>query len=127
MRTVLAVLAAVAMMSALAAPAIAATETVTGKIVDQSCYLKDKVNNSGANHKMPADVKGCAIGCAKKGLPLAVVTKDGKVYTVAGDLAADNNAKLVAHMGHTIAITGDVVTKGDVNTITSSELKMVSK
>jgi hypothetical protein len=30
-------------------------------------------------------------------------------------------------MGHTIAVTGDVVTKGDVNTITSSELKMVSK
>lgn len=117
---------AVAVVGLVAAPAFAAVETVTGTLVDQGCYMKDKVNNLGVDHKMPADVKGCAIGCAKKGLPLAVVTKDGKVYTIAGGLAADNNAKLVAHMGHTIAVTGDVVTKGEVNTITSSELKMVS-
>jgi hypothetical protein len=55
------------------------------------------------------------------------VTKEGKVYTIAGGLAAENNAKLVPHLGHTVAITGDVVSKGESNTITSAEVKMVSK
>jgi hypothetical protein len=127
MKKLFAGLVALLFVGLVAAPALAAVETVTGTLVDQNCYMKDKVNNLGVDHKMPADVKGCAIGCAKKGQPLAVLTKDGKVYTIAGGLAADNNAKLVAHMGHTIAVTGDVVTKGDTNTITSDELKMVSK
>jgi hypothetical protein len=46
---------------------LATTETVTGQIVDQDCYMKDKVNNKGVDHKMPADTKDCAIAWAKKG------------------------------------------------------------
>ena len=38
----------------------------------------------------------CAAMCAKKGAPLALLTSDGKVYTIAGGLAADKNAKLIA-------------------------------
>ncbi len=76
---------------------------------------------------MPKDVAGCATACAKKGLPLALLTTDGKVYTIAGDLAANNNAKLVPHVTHTVAITGDVVTKDGKMTITSDALKMVSR
>jgi hypothetical protein len=115
---------ALAMLTVAAAPALAATETVTGTIVDQSCYLKDKANNAGVDHKMPADVKGCAIACAKKGRPLALLTADGKVYTIAGGLAADNNAKLVGHVGHKVVVTGDVMTKDGATTITSADLKM---
>ena len=110
-----------------AAPAFSAMETVTGTVVDQNCYTKDKANNLGVDHKMPADVTACAVACAKKGQPLALVTKDGKMHTIAGGLAANNNAKLVPHVGHTVSITGDVVAKGNSSTITSSELKMVSK
>jgi hypothetical protein len=128
MRNILATLAALAMMSALAAPAIGATETVTGKIVDQSCYLKDKVNNSGANHKMPADVTDCAIACAKMGRALALLTTDGKVYAIEGGLAANKNEKLVGHVSHTVSITGDVTTKPDGGmAITADALKMVSR
>jgi hypothetical protein len=65
--------------------------------------------------------------CAKKGQPVALLTTDGKVYMVKGGLAAENNAKLVAHMGHTVSITGDVMTASGATTITASELKMVSK
>ena len=82
-----------------AAPAFPAVETVTGTVVDQNCYVKDKANNLDVDHKMPADVTACAVACAKKGEPLALVTKDGKVHTIAGGLAADNNAKLVPHVG----------------------------
>jgi len=118
-------LLAVAFVVGLAAPAFA--ETVTGRVVDQGCYAKDPKNNTGVDHKMPADVAGCALACAKKGRPLALLTKDGKVFTIAGGLAADNNAKLVAHVSHIVEVTGDVVTKGDTMTITAAELKMVGK
>ena len=64
-------------------PAFAKTETVKGQIVDQACYTKDMVNNKGVDHKMPADTKDCAIACAKKGQPLALLTSDGKVFTSA--------------------------------------------
>jgi hypothetical protein len=105
----------------------AKTETIKGQIVDQTCYTKDKVNNKGVDHKMPADTKDCAIACAKKGQPLALLTADGKVYQIAGGLAADNNAKLVPHVSHTVEITGDTMDMGGKMMITADALKMVSK
>src|SRR5947199_10411819 len=100
-----------AFVVALGAPAFAATETVKGQIVDESCYKMDK-SNTGVDHKMPkGDTKDCAIACAKGGRPVALLTSDGKVYTVMGDLAADKNAKLVPHLSHTVALTGDVTEK----------------
>ena len=108
-------------------PAFAKTETVKGQIVDQACYTKDKVNNKGVDHKMPADTKDCAVACAKKGQPLALLTTDGKLYTIAGGLAANNNAKLVPHVGHTVEITGDTMDMKDSMMITAADLKMISK
>jgi predicted metal-binding protein len=92
-----------------------------------SCYMKDKVNNTGIDHKMPADTKECATACAKRGRPMALLTSDGKVYQIAGDLAADNNAKLVPHIAHTVSITGDTMDDKGTMMIHASELKMVSK
>lgn len=108
-------------------PAFAKTETVKGQIVDQACYTKDMVNNKGVDHKMPADTKDCAIACAKKGQPLALLTSDGKVYTIAGDLAANNNAKLIPHVSHTVEITGDTMDMNGKMMITAADVKMISK
>lgn len=109
------------------APAFAATQTVTGQLIDQSCYKMDK-SNTGVDHKMPkGDTKDCAIACAKGGRPVALLTSDGKVYTVTGDLAADKNAKLVPHMSHKVEITGDVTEKDGNLQIVASNLKMLSK
>ena len=128
MRKLVGAFAAVAFVAALAAPLFAATETVTGKIVDQSCYLKDKANNTGVDHKMPADTAGCALACAKKGRPLALLTTDGKVYELGGALAANMNEKLVGHVSHTVTVTGDVTTKADGSMVIASDaVKMVSK
>lgn len=127
MRKLMAAFAVLAFAALLTAPALAATETVTGKVIDQSCYSADK-SNTGVDHKMKqGDVKDCAIACAKKGRPLALLTTDGKVYTIAGGLAANSNEKLVAHVSHTVAITGDVVTKDGAMSISSDALKMVSR
>ena len=114
-------------VGALSAPAFAKTETVKGQIVDEGCYKMDKANN-GVDHKMPkGDTKDCAIGCAKAGRPLAVLTADGKVYEIAGGLAADKNAKLIAHVAHTVEITGDVMNHDGKMMITADSLKMISK
>lgn len=116
-----------AFLLALSAPLTAKSETVTGKIVDMSCYLKDKVNNAGNDHKMPADTKECATACAKKGRPMALLTTDGKVYEIAGGLTENNNAKLVPHITHTVSITGDTMDSQGKMMIHASELKMVSR
>jgi hypothetical protein len=127
MRRILAGLAAAAFVVALGAPAFAATETIKGQIVDQACYKMDKAN-TGVDHKMPkGDTKDCAIGCAKAGRPLAVLTSDGKVYEIAGGLAADKNAKLIPHVAHTVEITGDVMNHDGKMMITADSLKMISK
>lgn len=110
-----------AFVVALGVPAFAKTETIKGELVDQACYTKDATKNVGAAHL------DCAVSCAKRGQTVAIVTEDGKVYSIAGDLAAEKNAKMVAHMTHVVEITGDVTEKDGKMTITSDSLKMLSK
>jgi hypothetical protein len=107
-------------------PSVATAETLKGQIVDQACYLKDKTNNVGMDHKMPADTKDCAVGCARQGNSLALLTADGKLYQIAGELADDKNAKLIPHISHTVEITGDTMGSGDKMMIHASALKMIS-
>src|SRR5262249_4701268 len=114
-------------VGALSAPAFAKTETVKGQIVDEGCYKMDKANAS-VDHKMPkGDTKDCAIGCAKAGKPMAILTADGKVYELAGGLAADQTPKIVAHVGHTVEVTGDVMDHDGKLMITADTLTMISK
>jgi hypothetical protein len=126
MRKVSAGFIVAAVVIAFGVPAFAATETVKGQIVDQTCYSKDKANN-GKDHKMPQDVVDCATACAKKGAPLALLTTDGKLYQITGGLAAEKNAKLVAHVSHTVEITGDVTEKDGKKMIEADALKMISR
>jgi hypothetical protein len=117
-----------AFVVALGVPTFAKTETVKGKIVDVSCYTMDKANNAGKDHKMPkGDTPDCAIGCAKAGRPMAILTDDGKVYELTGGLAADKNAKIVPHVAHTVEVTGDVTEKDGKMSIASDSLKMLSR
>jgi hypothetical protein len=107
--------------------AFAATQTLSGQLIDQICYKMNK-SNTGVDHKMPSgDEANCAATCAKTGQPVALLTSDGKVYTVTGDLAANNNAKLVPHLSHKVELTGDVTEKGGTMTIAATSLKMISK
>ena len=127
MRKMFAGLTAAAFVIALAAPALAKSETIKGQIVDETCYKMDK-SNSGVDHKMPkGDTKDCAIGCAKAGRPMAILTSDGKVYELGGGLAAEKNAKIVPHVGHTVEVTGDVMDHDGKMMIMADSLKMISK
>jgi hypothetical protein len=123
-----AALTAAAFVVALGAPAFAKEATVKGQIVDVSCYNMDKANNAGVDHKMPkGDTKDCAIGCAKAGRPMALLTSDGKVYELTGGLAADKNAKIIPHVAHTVEVTGEVTEANGKMMIAADSLKMISK
>ena len=126
MRKMFAGLTVAAFVVALGAPVFAKDATVKGQIVDMGCYTKDK-SNTTVDHKMPKETKDCAIACAKGGKPLALLTSDGLVYQIAGGLAAEKNAKLIAHIGHTVEVTGDVMDHGGKMMISADNLKMISK
>jgi len=115
MRKVFAGMSAVVFALAIGAPAYAAT--VKGELVDQACYMKDHKNVGDAH-------KACAVKCATKGQQVALVTSDGKVIEVMGDLAANSNAKLVPHMSHTVELTGDMSEKDGKMMIMATDLKM---
>lgn len=100
----------------------AKTMTVKGQVVDEGCSLRE-MGQKGGDQKA-AEMDQCAIDCAKRGEPVALLTADGKVYRISGGLAANNNAKLIAHMGHTVEITGDVTEKDGKVLIAANELKM---
>ena len=123
MRKLSAALTAAAFVLALGATAFAKEMTVKGQIVDQSCYMKDKANAA----KDHGDKTDCATMCAKKGAPMAILTEDGKLYQLAGGLAADSNAKIVPHVSHTVEVTGEVTEKDGKMIIAADTLKMIKK
>src|SRR5947207_15579676 len=124
MRQFLAPLAAAALVLTVSAPTWAKTMTVKGRVVDEGCSLRE-MGQKGADHEKSADMDECAVDCAKRGEPVALLTEDGKVYRIAGGLAANNNAKLIAHMNHTVEITGEVSEKDGKVQIAANQLRAV--
>ena len=113
-------------MVASAARVFAASETLTGTLVDLQCYSLNKEEDrecAPARHRAMI----CAQACAREGFTVGLLTDDGKVYEVHGGLAANINAKLVPHMSHTVTITGDVTEKDGVKSIAADDLKMIGK
>jgi hypothetical protein len=94
---------------------------VTGELVDLSCYKKDDVKNRGPAHQE------CATICAKKGMTVALVTEAGEVYLVGGQLAKNNNERLIKHMSHTVSLQGSLGVDNGTKTILASAMKMISK
>lgn len=123
MRQFVAPLAVAAFIALFGTSSWAKTMTVKGQVVDEGCSLREMGQNGGDTKA--AEMDQCAIDCARRGEPVALLTADGKVYRISGGLAANNNAKLIAHMGHTVEITGDVTEKDGKVLIAANELKMV--
>ena len=109
----------------LGAPACAKGQTLRGRLVDEVCYLQDPQANSGDNH--PIMASDCATTCAQKGSMVALLVDEGRLYEITGGLAADNNAKLVPHMAHTVEIRGEVTEKYGQLMIVADDLKMLGR
>jgi len=114
MRKILAVAAAAALVAS--ASLFAAETTVKGEVVDVACQVKKAPGGQGAAHK------GCAEVCAKKGAKMGILTSDA-VYEIAGDYAANNNAKLIEFVAAQVEATGEVTEKDGKKTITISSIK----
>lgn len=86
------------------------TQTVRGEVVDMSCYMGHGAR--GAAHKQ------CAETCLKKGLPMGILTGDGKLYLLLEDHSkADAYQSLKNKAAQTVAATGKVVTKDGIKGI----------
>jgi hypothetical protein len=102
-----------------AGPAFA-PQTLTGQVISLSCYFQDKTKIGEAGLL-------CALATVKyEGNPAGLLTSDGKVYQIAGGLVADNNAKVVPLLGHTVRINGDVSeARGHMMMITADSATLV--
>jgi hypothetical protein len=100
-------------------PATAAAQeqvSVSGEVVDLACYLPK--GSKGKRHKACADM------CAKKGMPIGVLTDSGDVYLLIED--HDNPGPYDAAKGlagDQAEVTGKKFSKGGIQSILVSGAK----
>lgn len=88
-------------------PVPASADSVTGEVVDLSCYLSHPHTSTGASHRK------CAETCAKKGLPMGVLSEDGKVLLLLEDHANPKAyADAIGKAATTVTIEGTKVSEG---------------
>jgi hypothetical protein len=121
----LTVLSTLTLAVSLTGLACARGHVIRGQVVDKVCYLGDPKANRGDNH--PGMASDCATTCAQKGSAVAVVTDDGTLYEIVGPYAADNNAKIVPHIAHTVEITGEVSEQYGELTILARDVKALPR
>jgi molybdopterin-guanine dinucleotide biosynthesis protein A len=117
MRKVISMVAGAAFTAALVTATFAADMTVKGEVVDVACSMAKKEAGKGEAHA------NCAMACAKKGQPVGILTADA-IYTVVGDYAANNNAKLLDFVARTVIVIGEVAEKDDVRSINVKSIKL---
>jgi hypothetical protein len=120
-----AVLVGTLLVTTIVRPVFGNIESVTGQLIDIACYSQNKEDTAN-RHRGKGSI--CAQACAREGFAVGLLTTDGKLYQVMGELAANSNAKLVPHMGRAVTITGEVEEKdGEMVILGSDDLKMVKQ
>ncbi|MBI2956233.1 MAG: hypothetical protein HYY26_02850 [Acidobacteria bacterium] len=56
---------------------------VEGTLVDSKCYLMNEKNVSNDHMTPKGTMPNCGTACAKMGIPVSLLTTEGKVYTLA--------------------------------------------
>jgi len=95
-----------------------AGDTVTGEVIDMSCYLHHPTTSTGSGHRK------CAETCAKKGLPMGLLTADKQVFLLLED--HDNPkayAAALAKAAEQATVEGDKVSVGGVQGIVVEAVK----
>jgi hypothetical protein len=92
--------------------------SLTGEVVDVSCYLHNGAKGEGH--------KDCAVACAKAGGPLGILTKDGKLYVsvLPDDHSAGPNQKLMDYIAEDVTVKGVFRSKGGVNGVMITDVAM---
>jgi len=95
-----------------------AGDSVTGEVVDLSCYLHHPETSHGASHKK------CAETCAKKGLPMGLLTDDGQVVLLLEDHENPKGyASAIDSAAKTITVEGKKVTQGGMSGVVVEDVK----
>jgi len=86
-------------------------KTVTGTVIDVSCKFGQGL--SGKDHTM------CAQVCADKGIPLAILGDDGKLYVpVSASMPGEgSNQQLKPYAEQKVTVRGTVFAAGGANAI----------
>ncbi len=86
-------------------------KTITGTVIDVSCKFGQGL--SGKDHTM------CAQVCADKGIPLAILGDDGKLYVpVSASMPGEgSNQLLKPHAEQKVTVKGTVFAAGGANAI----------
>lgn len=96
-----------------AAPANGSEITVTGEVLDLTCYV-----DHAANGEKHAD---CARKCIASGLPVGIKAADGTVYLLVGE-HKPANAELANHAAQTITVRGKYVTRDGIKLLENIEI-----
>ena len=92
------------------------TKTITGEVLDMTCYMSSGAHGDGH--------KECAATCIKGGSPIGLLTSDGKVYLlVENHDKKEGYAQARTHAGEQITVTGTVSEKAGVQGIVVNEVK----
>ena len=119
MRNLISLAAGAVFVVTLAVPSFAADMTIKGEVVDVACSTEKKADGRGDKHA------SCAMVCAKKGQPVGILTADA-IYTVTGDYAANNNAKLLDFVAKNVIVTGTISEKDGVKSMNVKSIKLVT-
>jgi hypothetical protein len=85
--------------------------TITGTVIDVSCRFGQGL--TGAQHKMCSEV------CADKGIPLAILTDDGKLFLATSPAmpGEPQNARLKPFAEQRVTVSGKVFEAGGASAI----------
>ena len=93
--------------------------TWKGEVVDAGCYLGRGA--SGEKHKE------CALRCARDGMPIMLLTSDGKVSLLTPNHDnADPYEKLKGWAGSMVEVTGTLSTRGGASGIDVTDAKLAA-
>ena len=109
--------AAAGLLAWAVAPARAA-DTVSGEVVDLACYMPHPQSGAGAGHRK------CAETCAKKGLPMGLLTSDKQVYLLLEDHENPKGyATVKDKAAEHVTVEGEKITKGGIQAIVAETVK----
>ena len=90
--------------------------TVQGEVVDLACYMAK--GSKGAGHK------ACAQMCAKKGVPIGVLTDDGELFLLLDDHNSPEPYEAAKKLaGERAEVTGKKFSKPGIVSIVVSAVK----
>ncbi len=93
-------------------------QTISGLVRDIACPIQ---NHESTARKFNRD---CALQCARRGSPLAVLTDDGTMYLPMSDSMPDTDqrAKLMPFVGKYVQVKGDVYERKGLHAIVIKEI-----